>query len=539
MSFDNYNEDLKILRQVFADVQNAPFIPSPLLTDATCNYYLKQIRTISKILLPSQDYNAYQNFMYDYAGFLLGYRSYTATDEQQRKILDILPPTKAFALDPWALFLMMTDYAENEKLRPYVNAIVADPNETNTMSLINYLNDNSYFGVCCSVAWYFGSDQLSKEKLVGLTDDEYNNFVEVIGINQRTIHYATYYILARSCYGATQDELDDAIPDELIPQTTTNLRDYCKQLYDETERTINEMQQKVGVAMSENDPNKTSVAKKDFSDLAENKVVSIFKYPSRLGVLLSDFVELAVAGNSKERIPIKAQIDAYNHKHNDSKLTELIIERVIAGFGELYNVDSTPVLSDVLVYDITLSNFSNLVFGYDAGGSEKLQVLHALRMLNDKYVISDKGTKKPKAVKLVTIQEFDGGGSLKLTLSKNIITTHILKLNGDGYTSIKKITKGQSESHFRNRIISSDNIGEEKLLFEMYNYGARSKAYIQNHKSEHRKRIIRLFEQFEKEGYLKSWKRYENEFGIMVYQWTKSTKILNEEFTYKETDNQD
>ena len=118
-------------------------------------------------------------------------------------------------------------------------------------------------------------------------------------------------------------------------------------------------------------------------------------------------------------------------------------------------------------------------------------------------------------------------------------------LTAGDLAGMQKLLKGEAGSHFKHQILSKGHKEEEAMLSEVFGYdvmeaeafsthgenlelglerAAKVKKYIQGHKARDKKRLLNMFEQYRKGGYI-NYTVTKNAKGQTVYTWERLKDI--------------
>ena len=177
-------------------------------------------------------------------------------------------------------------------------------------------------------------------------------------------------------------------------------------------------------------------------------------------------------------------------------------------------------------FEVTISEFSNTAYGFDANETQKRELLTALKILNDYYAIVWRKSGRV-AVKLLTVREaeLDKGerGKMRIDVYANSLRGRPNFVSFNEYETMKKTVTGESKYHFLFQVIQGNNKYENALIAEVFGYESKKhaaeingpeqlaavKEYERLHRPRDRKYLQKWFDEWAALGLI-TYKRYQN-----------------------------
>lgn len=285
--------------------------------------------------------------------------------------------------------------------------------------------------------------------------------------------------------------------------------------------------------------------------LTENKITEeIIRLPENFGLLLSRGLYASKDGKqANDILPISAFIEDYvRRKGLDRVISPYTVSKAVEGVNLLQRIQRVRPANNVYEYRFNISQFAELVGYKDANETQKKELLTALGVLDGLYLIVWKQDGR-HAVRVLTLQSIGIDGQAKGDIVIHVTAESMAGrpnlLTAGDLAGMQKLLKGEAGSHFKHQILSKGHKEEEAMLSEVFGYdvmeaeafsthgenlelglerAAKVKKYIQGHKARDKKRLLNMFEQYRKGGYI-NYTVTKNAKGQTVYTWERLKDI--------------
>ena len=380
----------------------------------------------------------------------------------------------------------------------------------------------------------------------GLEPEQVNEFLAYVDAHAAINNYLNYYFIAKYALNASEEELKEIVTPPYF-ETEEAAREYAERISTERITRVNARVEDVTKIVAAENEEQAQKAREELAQ--EDAKQETIRIPENIALLGSRDVYASVNGTQITEqgvIPISRVIAIYGDKHDlPNGVTPYVIEKTISGLNMLQRWNHEPPVNGWYNYETNITDFSKLC-GYDnANGEEMKAILAALSILHNLYLV----VWKPKgkvAINLLSIPEIGVSGELKgrfkLQVSAEALRGHQNFITIGQIRELQKEAKGQAQAHFNAQLIAKGQKEEEALLNEVFGYDTmlleatggtgneqvnpdavrNVKEYIRKHKDRDKKKVLRWFDDYTKNGILESYSRSKNKRGEYVYKWKRA-----------------
>ena len=483
----------------------------------------------------------------DYTRMFAANFVFTATPDQMKNVLASCKPQGVFMIERYAFyFSLLLGYAHCLRTAvAYGNIILTEQakgraHEDTRAAKLKFLEGPDNMFDAWSIDWLNKSGGFDATIFTDVTNPAtVSLFLDRVDILARMHDYTHYYVIAKYCLSATPEELAE-IPQPKIICTSEfsykNAADFAEDYAKDVIEHLNILAAKytdVITAEREQDAQRAREQAAQQSEIVADRV----RIPETVGLILSRDVYGAVNGNANDILPIQAFINDYMQRKG---LTDIItprtVEKTIEGLNLLHRIQRVTPVNGLYSFKTNISKFAELCGFADANEEQKRGIITALGVLDGIYLVVWR-PKGPTAVRVLSIREIGVGGEAKGDLLLDV-TTDAMKgrpqlIAWDDFKALRQRAKGKAENHFRYQIISKGHKAENALLNEVFGYDnkiaeaekmgtpedlAAVRLDIKAHKPRDRKKLQKLFEDYQSEGYIR-YSKTTNKKGETVYKW--------------------
>ena len=532
---------LKQLQDVYKELGGYLLTPTAELFPRAMDYFNANIDKVRAFLSNSGVTNeTVEAVTQDYGGVLMGQYTYRATPVQMLEVLKKIKPYRAYLADKYVLYYaVMKQYATTVELAAKFNDAFRHDGATPDTKRAFMDGQYSPTGALCLQSLHTRRF-FTVQDFDGIEREQVINWLDNLEAYANVGKYAVYYSLANLVLSASTEQLQEINAPELLTVTAEDFgvhsaQEYANRYTDFVRRKVEEMTAQVDELLAaENEQ-----ARREAEDWKSKTNTDIIRVPQNFALIQSrDLYGARDGENAKDILPISAFIEHYL-KGKDITLSPYIAERAIQGVNLLQRFHNVKPENGRYTFHTNISEFAAACGYNDANDTLKKQLLAALLLLNDLYVV----VWKPKgrtAIKVITVQEIGLSGDIRGDL-KIEVTAEAMKgrPNLIAYNDIKKLQqagKGAAQHHFNGQILSKGHKVEDALLDEIFGYTARIdeamsnnatedeikeiRTYIRKKKPTHKKTLLRMFEKAQADGVI-TYQRYTNKKGETVYKWER------------------
>lgn len=492
----------------------------------------------------------------DYARALFGVYKFKATREQ----MQALRPTKSpqtFIIDAYALYyIVLCGYARTlDALADYernVKSLFAD--ETTRRG---YIQGPYYTAEARAASWMISAGLFTAADFTDIAKpSEISGYIDRCETVGAIYDYTAYYLIARYCLNATPQELERIpAPREDFKNGEATALEFAQQTADFVREVLTRqglnLAEVVTAQSFEEIQNAREKIKQDELTVS-GRTGEIIRIPENYALLLSRDIYYSREGKQKiitrDKIaPLKAFIDNYLRKHPEfSTVSPYMVEKTLEGLYLYNRLYTAKPINGLYTFETNISVFAAACGFKDANDDEKQQILTALQVLDGLYLVVWR-PKGPAALRFLSVRMIglkgENKGRLILDMSPESMQGRPKFIAAEDYKRLSKTGKGQAAAHFRYQILTKGHKLEETLLNEVFGYDTLIAEYQENgadelalrdarrnidkHKPRDRKRLLKYFEDCQKEGLIK-YTRTENARGEVVYSWETAKGLISE-----------
>lgn len=521
---------------LFMSLPSAVLLPK---SEAAFNANINRIRTeLSNNGVSGETVEAVTQ---DYGKAITGDYLYRATPVQMLEVLKKVKPYKAYLIDKYGLYYgVLQQYSRclamvgkfNDAFR--VKGATAD-----TKTVFMDAQYSAFEAVALSYLWdrrYFtlqDFDGIEREQVITWLDG-----VESWG---NVGKYIMYYIIAKLALGASTDELKTIVPPPYF-KTAEIAQEYAETHSAHVENKINELYAKV-VELIEADTEQEKEQAKQEVEAWESKTNNAA--PVVIGhnsaIILSRDIYTSPDAKARDILPITAHIEDYMKLHGfDKMISPYIVEKAVMGINLLQRDKKVKPENGCYTFYTSISEFANISYGWDANEEQKKELLHALKILHNLYIVVWKPTGR-HAIQLVSLKDIglsgEDKGKLTIEVTAQAMTGEEKPISAADFKKLQQAGKGQAQHHFVGQVLSKGNKGhkrEDELLDDIFGYTFRiNEARMHNatdadirlirrnitaNKSNHRKQLKKMFDKAQADGLI-TYKTRTGKDGGTVYEW--------------------
>mgnify|MGYP006874634701 CR=1 FL=1 len=471
----------------------------------------------------------------DYGKAITGDYLYKATPVQMLEVLKKIKPYKAYLIDKYGLYFgVMMQYQRCLAMVGKFND--AFRSASATADTKTEFMDGEYSALeAVALMYLFDRRFFTLKDFDGIEREQVITWLDGLESWANVGKYALYYTIAKLELGATPEELNTiAAPPH--PRAKEFAPAYCENV----EHKINELYGKVVELVEADTPQEREQVKQEVEAWdSKTNAAEVIRVPQNFAIIQSRPLYGATDGEqAKDILPISAFIEYYLKGKNIS-LSPIIAERAIQGVNLLQRFYKVKPENGKYVFNTNISKFAEACGYADANDEQKKQLLAALLVLNDMYVV----VWKPKgraAIKVITVQEIglsgDVKGDLKIEVTAEAMKGRPTLITYGDIQKLQKAAKGAAQHHFNGQILSKSHKREDDLLNEVFGYDEKIdeakrnnateqdikdiRTYIRKKKPSHKKQLLKMFEKAQADGII-VFERYENSKGETVYKWER------------------
>lgn len=542
---DPWAEILDLIDEIKQDADRAGIyvlVPTEALARRAEIYYKQNAEIIKKTLADGGATPGVIGVVCrDYINVLTGQFKFKATPEQMQSALMAITPADAFAIDRYGFyFALLTNYSRYLlRYRDYFDAVKgkAATDETKRAYLAKHFSAMD----ARAVRWLLNIGELEPSDFAGFEPSVMSEFFARIGSWAALGEYVVYYFVAKTALLATPQELDE-IEAPPIPSQTP-VQQFAATVCSETVEALNGAAEKFAEAKrSEPSPQQAQAKRAAREWNNETNTESLIKIHQNYGIVLSRPVNISPNGEQvTQTFPVRRYIDDFTARNPvyNGLITEATVQKVVEGvnllpqyFGNRMTVGEGGRFS----FDTNISEFAEICGYVDANQQQKLGLLGALQMLDNLFFVVDKpkrfeerttnrGRKKIVQVGGLVAMRFLVIRRVGLELGELFIEVYPESLKGrptfmteQRYKALRAKAKGLTQSRFNAQISSKSHKSERDLIDEVFGLADMKQhakpddlpnvtRYIQNHRSDFRKKVLGWFQDYVDAGILTTFSR--------------------------------
>lgn len=568
-------------------------VPEALLS-AGQQYYSEHAGTIRAALEQGgADAETVEAVLYDYGAALCGMYNYKATPEQMQNALRACGPAVAFRIDKVGFYIgLLYCYQRNlNALAEYQKGVKQEPDAAKRdLFFMSSVAGGVYTDLrAAALLWLENIGYITASDFAGIDTPTIENYLGYIDLYGNNGQFVQYVFTAKQALNATPEQLAELTPPPLFAgarvspiQAALNYADiigeeiavYLERVAEQVEAPAPQDRDEQAPAVEDyGTPEPQAAAPQgDGTNAAPVEVLTgeitapveagnpdgenagtpgaatrpVINMPENLALLNSR--DLWGAGEAKgEPLPMPAIVADFRKRFPQyADIDSYAVQRAIDGINILRQSDAARFDGDKWTFEVTISEFSTIAYGFDANERQKRELLTALKILNDYYVIVWRQRGRV-AVKLLTVREaeLDKGerSKLRVEVYANALRGRPNFVSLNEYETMKKTVTGESKFHFLFQMIGGNNKKENALITEVFGYDTKKKDAEQNggpeqlaavkeyerlHRPRDRKYLQKWFEEWAALGLI-SYKRYQNKAGQWVYKWKRLKPLTPQE----------
>ena len=491
---------------------------------------------------------------YDYGAALFG-MELQATTRQMQTALNACPPTIAYNIDKYgAFFGLLCVYSRNlNTLAEYTKRVKEQPDaQERTLYFAAEPSAGQYSDLrAAALYWLQNVGYITADDFAGVDQaiiSHFLTYVDMYGTNGR---FAQYVFIAKNALNATPEQLRELPAPALFNlarvspiQAALNYADivgeeialYLKRVAEQVEAAAPEEQAAAPTAAD--DPAAASVPA-----VAEGNAVYM---PENIALINSRDVWAAPEERGEIR-PISVFIaDFVRRNPQYADIGTYPINKAIEGVNILRQSEAARFDGERYTIETSISEFAYICEGFDANERQKQELLTALMVLNNLYVVVWRKRGRV-AVKLLTVREIgldkQERGKLKIEVYANALKGRPNFISLGEYKDMKKTVTGESKAHFLFQMIGGNNKKENTLISEVFGYDTKKQGaqdtgdieqiraveeYERKNRPRDRKYLQKWFEEWSQNGLIQ-YTRTQNKGGEWVYKWKRIKPLTPEE----------
>lgn len=549
------------------------FIPLPTesVYQRSKDYYNRNIDRITKVLASSGlSETTIEVIKQDYFFALTGYYDFKAEPSQMVEAWQHLQPLfpQIFQIDRYGFYyvLMMSYYCYAKVFFDF-NTEFRDGDEEKRKQYLEKIENYSFLENR-AIVWFMRRGVATPFDFIEKGLDFGARIAALQAMSVPIIDYVNYFTIAKHAYMATFDELR-AIKSPVVIDQPQSKDEFFLVAQTESDRIFGLLSDKAEQYAATADSNKTESEREEAIQAAQKPIG------------LRDEIKLPVNFNRANQKPIQAGFDWADErtympltkyimnvwpntengiKYTGVTVTEYTIQKAIEGLGILTNWERMKrnKIEGRLEIPTNISQFTELCLQRDASAVEKKQMLAALLLISNIYVVIDRPvrikassskSKKPVKtggrtfVKLMTLEEFNIGGNenMIITIPEKSLGGTLLPVSRKDYDRMRKEVKGSQKLRFMANILEMDNRAEDGLVDDCFGFAQlienaqteedkkATREYVRKNRTSAKKRVKQWFEEYLQEGYITSYTYTQNKKGVWVYKWKRGDKKPIEE----------
>ena len=485
--------------------------------------------------------------LYDYGAALCGLFNYTATPQQMENALRACGPAVAFRIDKVGFYIgLLYCYQRNlNALREYTREVKQEPDAAKRdLFFMGCVAAGGYSDLqAAALLWLQNIGYITASDCAGIETPTIQNFLSYVDLYGNNGQFVQYVYTARHALNATPEQLAELTPPPLFSGARVSpiraALDWAASIGEEITVYLERVAEQVEAADEQ-----------AAAEQSQNGVIEVTK-PPKLGskiafsedcaLILSRPLYASIDGKqAREILPISAFIaDFAEHNPAAMKVTPGVLEKTVEAVNLLQQLKRTTPVNGIYTLKTNLTELSEL-YGYaDANEQQKQELLTALHVLHNLYIVIWKPTGRV-AVQLFGLQQYGlGGGTGERELVINVFASGFRGrpqfLDAGQYTEMRKREKGAAMRHFRGQILAKPHSKEEDLLLQVFGYKeireqaaqtndaaqiTAANEYIRKHKSRDKKRLRGWFDDYARRGWINYTVRA-NKKGEIIYNWQR------------------
>lgn len=556
-------ETLTQLQGLYKELGGYLLTPTAELFPRAMDYFNAHVEDIRAILTKhGVSGETVEAVTQDYGGVLMGQFTFRATPVQMLELLKTIKPYRAYFADKYVLYFgVMKQYAIAVELAAKFND--AFRNEGATADTKKAFMDARYSPTAALCLQSLRNRHFFTVKdFDGVEREQVINWLDNLEAFSNVGKYTVYYALAALALTASTEQLQAINAPELLTVTVEDFgvksaQEYADRYTDLVRRKVEEKAAEVFELIEADTEQERKQAQQAVKDW-DNATPVVIGHNSAL--ILSRDIYTAPDAKARDILPITAHIEDYMKVHGyDKMISPLIVEKAVMGINLLQRDKKVKPSNGRYTFYTTVSEFANVSYGWDANEEQKKELLHALKILHNLYIVVWKPTGRV-AIQLVALKEIglsgDEKGKLTIEVTAQAMTGDEKPIAASDFKKLQQASKGQAQSHFNGQVLSKGNRGhkrEDDLLDEVFGYTFRlDEARMHNatdadirliqrkiakNKTNNRKQLLKMFEKAQADGLITFTTR-KGKDGALIYEWVSLMHTKGKDEPPQEPDEQ-
>jgi len=542
---DNIMADLARLSRIAYKLGVYIINPPRGIAEAATNYYNDNADSIrERFAKGGARPDTVEAVLSDFGRALFGMNPPTATTEQMLDALAAVNPVMAFNADRYVLFLgvMRLYSATLDFVGEYQTGVKENPAPSQRQKWFEAKKDEAPTLEAVAYQWAQQNGYVVVSDFAGVQQPAIRRFLNTMEQKTDVGNYLRYYAVAKFALRATAEQLAAIEPPRNFD--AKRAEEVLAELNREYDKMADQLANIVSKSASGETP-PTEIARE--AREAKNAIERV-QVPENIALILSRGMWAAADGQQANSImPISAFIDEYVKRHAvEVGVTPLILQKAVEGVNLLQQIKKERPANGVYTLRTNISEFSDLCGYADANEEQKQQLLTALRVLHNLYIIVWKPTGRV-AVQLFGVQQIGLSGKERGNLVLNVFASGLKGrpnlVSAAELSAMKKKEKGAAMLHFRGQILSKGHKVETTLMDEIFGYTDRIREaeltgdpqqvtavrdYIRKHRSRDKKKLLQWFDDWAARGII-SYEITTAKNGETLYRWRRLMAPTDEE----------
>lgn len=537
-------ETLTQLQGLYKELGGYLLTPTAELLPRAMDYFNAHVEDIRALMVKhGVSGETVEAITQDYGGVLMGQFTFRATPVQMLELLKKIKPYRAYFADKYVLYFgVMKQYATAVELAAKFND--AFRHDGATADTKKAFMDGRYSPTEALCLQSLRNRHFFTVKdFDGVEREQVINWLDNLEAYANVGKYTVYYALASLALTASTEQLQAINAPELLTVTVEDFgvktaQEYANRYADFVRRQIESKAGEVIELIEADTAQEREQAKKAVEDWENANPVVI---GHNIALIQSRDLYATHDAKAKDILPISAHIEDYMRARGlDEMISPYVVEKAVVGINLLQRFHNIKPENGRYTFYTSISEFANACYDRDASEPEKKELLHALKILHNLYIVVWKPTGR-HAIQLVSLKDIglsgEDKGKLTIEVTAQAMTGNEKPISAADFKKLQQAGKGQAQHHFNGQILSKGNKGhkrEDDLLDEVFGYTRRlDEARMHNatdadirlirrnitaNKTNHRKQLLKMFEKAQADGLI-TYKTRKGKDGGTVYEW--------------------
>lgn len=537
-------ETLTQLQGLYKELGGYLLTPTAELLPRAMDYFNAHVEDIRALMVKhGVSGETVEAITQDYGGVLMGQFTFRATPVQMLELLKKIKPYRAYFADKYVLYFgVMKQYATAVELAAKFND--AFRHDGATADTKTAFMDGRYSPTEALCLQSLRNRHFFTVKdFDGVEREQVINWLDNLEAYANVGKYTVYYALASLALTASTEQLQAINAPELLTVTVEDFgvktaQEYATRYTDFVRRQIESKAGEVIELIEADTAQEREQAKKAVEDWENANPVVI---GHNIALIQSRDLYATHDAKAKDILPISAHIEDYMRTRGlDEMISPYVVEKAVVGINLLQRFHNIKPENGRYTFYTSISEFANACYDRDASEPEKKELLHALKILHNLYIVVWKPTGR-HAIQLVSLKDIglsgEDKGKLTIEVTAQAMTGNEKPISAADFKKLQQAGKGQAQHHFNGQILSKGNKGhkrEDDLLDEVFGYTRRlDEARMHNatdadirlirrnitaNKTNHRKQLLKMFEKAQADGLI-TYKTRKGKDGGTVYEW--------------------